>query len=136
MNVNPYLALDGRCAEALEFYARIFNGEITMKMLFSEMPGENPFPPEMHDKIMHATMTAPDIIIMGTDQPAAKASDGTPVVTLSLNFPSLALAQPVFGALSNGGSVKMPLSKTFFSPGFGMCIDKYGVAWMVNAEDG
>ena len=52
-------------------------------------------------------------------------------ITLSLTVPDEAAADRAFHALSDGGNVHMPLTKTFFSPRFGMLADRFGVPWMI-----
>ena len=51
--------------------------------------------------------------------------------SLSLTEPGEADADRVFAALSEGGTVKMPLTKTFWSPRFGMLTDRFGLGWMI-----
>lgn len=132
MHVEPYLFYDGRCEEALGFYASAIGAKVTMKMRFSESPDApppgQPTPPP--DKIMHASFRVGDSTVM--------ASDGYCTGKPSFNGFSLTIAvqsekdaDRVFGALSAGGQVQQPLTKTFFSPKFGMLQDKFGVGWMV-----
>jgi len=85
------------------------------------------------DKVMHARVRIGDSAIMASDgrcigQPDFKG------IALSLTVPDPAAAERAFKALAEGGSAQMPLGKTFFSPAFGMCSDKFGVGWMVYVE--
>ncbi len=133
MNVQPYLFFDGRCEEAIEFYKRALGAEVTMLMRFKDSP-EPPqpgmVPPDSENKIMHASFRIGDSELMASDGHCAG----------NLNFQGFALSLPAadeaqarqrFAALSDGGKVQMPLSKTFFSPRFGMVADRFGVTWMV-----
>ena len=38
MNVSPYLNFDGNCAEAMAFYAQVFQGTIVHQSTFGEIP--------------------------------------------------------------------------------------------------
>ena len=135
--VQPYLFFDGRCEEALEFYARTIGAEVQMKMRFKESP--EPCPPEMvppgsEDKIMHAAFTVGESLLMASDgrcQSQAKFEG----FSLSLTVPDEAEARRVFAALSEGGEVEMPLEKTFWSPCFGMLTDRFGIGWMITVME-
>jgi len=132
MKVEPYLSFDGRCDEAIEFYKTAIGAKVNMVMRFKDgpPPPSGPFPPEIMDKVMHASMQIGDSIVMATDGHCTGKTNfaGT---SLSLSVASDADAERVFAALSNGGKVTMPMGKTFFSSRFGMVTDKFGVPWMV-----
>jgi len=131
--VQPYLNFDGRCEEAIEFYRSALGAEVLFLMRFKE----NPEPPQAgcmtpgtEEKVMHASLRIGQTTIM--------ASDGRCMgkrffhgISLSLTVPTEAQAEQYFSALADGGDVQMPLTKTFFSPRFGMVADKFGVGWMI-----
>ena len=133
MNVQPYLFFDGRCEEALEFYRGALGAEVTMLMRNNESPEPPPpgmVPPGSEKKILHASFRIGETTLMASDghcqgKPEFKG------FSLSITVASEAEADRVFAALGNGGHVQMPLSKTFFSPRFGMVADRFGVGWMV-----
>ena len=133
MNVQPYLMFDGRCEEALEFYRQAIGAEVTMLMRFSESPepcAPGMIPPGSENKVMHASFRVGDATLMASDgrctgQPKFEG------ISLSLTVPSVADADRLFAALGEGGQVQMPITKTFFSPRFGMVADRFGVSWMV-----
>ena len=134
MKVEPYLFFEGRCEEALEFYRKALGAEIIMKMRYSENPEPQQQPegcgPISPDAIMHSTFRIGETNVMASDGMAS----GQPVfkgISLSLSPATEAEAQKLFTALSDGGQVQMPLTKTFFSPAFGMVADRFGVSWMV-----
>jgi PhnB protein len=133
MLVQPYLFFDGRCEEAIEFYRSRLGAKVEMLMRFKESP-EPPqpgmVPPGSEEKVMHASFRIGDTTVMASDgrclgEPSFQG------FSLSLTVPDEAAAQRLFTALGDGGQVQMPLSKTFFSPRFGMVADRFGVSWMV-----
>jgi PhnB protein len=130
MNVQPYLFFDGKCEEALDFYKQAVRAEPKMLMRFKDAPDQSMVSPGMHDKIMHATVQIGDTAVLMSDGRCLdKASFHG--FALTINATSEAEADRLFGALSEGGEVTMPLAKTFFAPRFGMLTDKFGVGWMV-----
>ncbi len=131
--VQTYLNFDGRCEEAIEFYRRALGAEVTMLMRFKDSP-EPPKPgctaPGSENKIMHASMRIGGTTVMASDGHCT----GKPSFqgfSLSLTAPTEAVAERLFAALAEGGQVQMPLAKTFFSPRFGMVVDRFGVSWMI-----
>ncbi|MDO8876606.1 MAG: VOC family protein [Pseudolabrys sp.] len=132
MQVTPYLMLDGRCEEALEFYKKAVGAEIGMLMRFNEAP-EGSCAPAAGDKVMHSSFKIGDTLLMASDGNNA----GKPEfkgISLSINAKDEADADRMFKALGDGGQVQMPMDKTFFAKRFGMVADKFGVSWMIIAE--
>lgn len=133
MQVQSYLFFEGRCEEAINFYNKALGAEIEMMMRFKESPEPTKGPSGSDDKILHASFRIGDTQVMASDGFAA----GNPTFKgfgLTLNPKTEAEADKLFAALSDGGQVQAPLSKTFFSPRFGMVTDRFGVLWMVMAE--
>ena len=130
MKIDLHLVFTGQCSEAFAFYEKTFNGKIQMCMKYGESPQPAPVPPEYKDKVMHMAMPLGGVMLMGCDSPPGSA---TPMggFQVSVSATDEAEAKRIFAALSESGSVQMPLMKTFWSPLFGMCTDKFGVAWMV-----
>ena len=130
--ITPYLFFAGRCDEALAFYRKALGAEVEMLMRFNESP--EPPPPGMlqagfENKVMHASFRIRGVQLMASDGCDDKCKfEG---FRLALAVPSEAEAQRAFNALSEGGSVQMPLTKTFWSPCYGMVTDRFGVGWMV-----
>jgi PhnB protein len=136
MQVQPYLLFDGRCEEAVEFYRRALGAEVEMLMRYKESP--DPPPPGMitpgsENKVMHTSFRIGDSVVMASDDcsPGAKPKFGG--FSLTISVADGAEAKRCFDALADGGTVQMPLGKTFWSPCFGMLTDRYGVGWMINA---
>ena len=133
MQVQPYLFFDGRCEEAIEFYRKALGAEVEMLMRFKDSP-EPPqpgmVPPGSENKVMHSCLRIGDTRVMASDG-HCQGKPSFQGFSLSLTVPSAAEADRVFAALGNGGQVQVPLTKTFFSPRFGMVADRFGVSWMV-----
>jgi PhnB protein len=134
MKITPYLNFNGQCAEAFKFYEQALGGKISFIMTWGEMPGADQFPPETHKLIMHATLSVGDDVLMGSDAPPDRY-EAPKGLYVSLHPGSVAEGNRIFGALSEKGNVTMPFEKTFWSPGFGMCVDRFGIPWMINTEE-
>jgi PhnB protein len=133
MQVQPYLFFDGRCEEALEFYKNAIGAEVGMLMRFKDSPDKAMISPGAENKVMHAQFQIGDTKVLASDgrcqgQPRF---DG---FALTISARTEAEAEKMFAALGDGGTVTMPLTKTFFSPRFGMLADRFGVHWMVLVE--
>jgi PhnB protein len=131
--LQPYLFFEGRCEEAVEFYRRALGAEVLMLVRFKDSP-EPPqpgmVPPNSGDKIMHGSLRIGESTVMVSDSQCG----GKPHFegfSLSLTVSSEAEADRLFGGLADGGQVRMPLAKTFFSPRFGMVADRFGILWMI-----
>jgi PhnB protein len=128
--VQPYLFFNGRCDEALEFYRQALGAEIEMLMRFKDSPEPAGCPGASPDKVMHASFRIGGTQLMASDG----RCEGNPSFqgfALSVSVSNEAEADKRFAALAKGGQVQMPLTKTFFSPRFGMVADRFGVMWMV-----
>ena len=129
--IQPYLFFGGRCDEAIEFYRSVLGAEVEMLMRFNESPEPTELPECFHDKVMHASLRIGSTSLMASDG----RCDGMvnfEGFSLSITVPDEAEAERVFGALSEGGIVTMPLEKTFWAPKFGILQDRFGVSWMVS----
>lgn len=135
MKITPYLAIEKNCEEALEFYAKVLNGKVVNVMRFKDMPGDAQMPGSSPDAIMHAEVNFGDQSIYVSQMSVTSLDDKSPPVTLHTSWPDFETAQSVFSALSEGGTVMMPFGKTFFSPGFGVLTDKYGIQWMADIAE-
>ena len=133
MKIEPYVFFEGRTEEALAFYRTAVGAQTTALMRYSDCPDPPPpgmLPPGSEHKVMHASMKIGDATVMCSDGGCSgkQSIDG---VSLVYNASDEAEADRAFAALAQGGQVTMPLGKTFFSPRFGMCTDKFGLGWMV-----
>jgi PhnB protein len=133
VKLNPYLNFNGECAAALKFYEQALGGKVIFSMTWGEMPGAEQFPAETHKLIMHATLNVGDDTLMCADSPPGQYKKPTGM-NVSIHVKDVPEGERIFQTLSEGGNVTMPFQKTFWSPGFGMCVDRFGTPWMVNCE--
>lgn len=131
MKVEPYLFFYGRCDEAIEFYKNALRAEVTAVMRFKEAPDQSMVAPGWGEKVMHAAFKVGDTTVMASDGHTGEGKLNFQGFGLTLQVTSEAEAERLFKALSEGGQVRQPLSKTFFSAKFGMVTDRFGVLWMV-----
>lgn len=132
--VQPYLFFNGRTEEAIEFYKKTLGAEVEMMMRFSDSPEPMPegkLPPGFENKIMHASFKLGAHSIMCSDG----CGEDTPFNGFALSYAvkTAEEAERIFNALSsNAGQITMPLQQTFWTPAFGMLIDKFGLHWMIS----
>lgn len=125
----PYLAFDGTCEAAFNFYAKALGGEILM-MRYSEMPGAAP---AGGNGVAHARLRLGERFLMGGDaMPGTSANPHGFSVALQISEPGE--AERAFMALAEGARITMPLGPTLFAERFGLLIDEFGAPWMVNCE--
>jgi PhnB protein len=131
LQLAPYIFYYGRCEEALKFYKDVLGGTYEI-MRVKDSPMAEQSPPEMRDKVMHATFTAPGLTFMASDGREIKAIDSEAGnISLALSAPDRAAGERVFNALCAGGTLKMPLGDAFWGGRFGMFDDRFGIEWMV-----
>ena len=131
-SIQPYLFFGGRCDEAIEFYRQALGAEVQMLARFKESPEPQPGLPECFaDKVMHASLRIGDTVLMASDG-RCEGEVSFEGFSLSVTTSDEAAAEKVFAALSEGGLVTMPLTKTFWAPKYGMLQDRFGVGWMVS----
>lgn len=133
MHIEPYLMFEGRCDEALDFYKSAVGAEVTMLMRFKDAPDQSMVSSGSADKVMHASVRIGESMLNASDG-RCSGSASFAGVTLTLTAADAAEADRLYAALADGGQATMPMSKTFFSPAFGMLTDRFGVSWMVMAR--
>jgi PhnB protein len=133
--IQPYLFFSGRCDEALEFYKTAIGAEVTMLMRYDQSPEPVPegmLTPGFEKKVMHSSFNVGESIIMASDGCGpAEPGKNFNGFSLSLTVADEAAAKKAFDALGESGEVQMPLTKTFWSPCFGMLTDRFGMGWMI-----
>jgi PhnB protein len=128
--LNPYISFADNARQAMEFYRGVFGGELTMNT-FGEMGGAAPGD---ENKIMHSQLETPaGYTLMASDAPAGMPHSEGSSISVSLSGDTDDL-RGYFTKLSEGGSVTVPLEKQMWGDEFGMCVDKFGIQWMVNVS--
>jgi PhnB protein len=131
----PYLAFNGNCAEAMRFYEKSLGGTIKVMMSGAESPMAPMIPKEFANRILNAQLELPGGgLLYAGDAPAHEPYEGIKGVTLALNYDTVDEAESAFATLAEGGRVTMPFEPTFWAAKFGMLVDKFGVAWIINGE--
>ena len=131
--LNPYLQFNGNAREAMESYRDVFGGELTLSTF-----GEYGAPPEgtPADAIMHAQLSTDlGFTLMGSDVPSAMGG-AAPNGQISLSGDESDALRGYFDRLAEGGQVTMPLEKQMWGDEFGMCVDRFGISWLVNIAGG
>jgi PhnB protein len=135
MKLNPYLNFNGQCEAAFKFYEQCLGGRIEGMMTHGDSPMADQTPAAMRDRIMHVSMRVGDQVLMGSDSPPEYYQQPQGLyVTINIDDP--AEAERIFHALAEGGTVQMPLEKTFWAERFAMFVDRFGTPWMINCTPG
>ena len=127
--LNPYISFNGNARAALEFYEEVFGGTLAMNTFAEFGAGDGP----EADKIMHGQLDTPSgFTLMGSDTPPGMEYSPGNTMTVSLSGDDAAELRGYWEKLSATGNVTMPLERQMWGDEFGMCIDQFGVPWMVN----
>ena len=128
--LNPYLNFPGTARDAITFYARVFGGEPTISTFGEFGMAQDP---AQADLVMHSQLTSPSgLVLMASDSPDSADLVVGSNVSVSLSGDDEAELRGYWDKLADGGAVTLPLEKAPWGDSFGMCVDKYGVAWMIN----
>jgi len=132
IGVQPYLAFQGNCEEAINFYKDALGAELLFMQRFGESPMADMAPAE---KVMHCTLKIGDSHIMACDNmsPDHPTNVGNNI-SLAIGTNDVERAQQMFDRMSEGGTVTMPMQQTFWAERFGMLTDKFGINWMFNCD--
>ena len=132
--LNAYVFFDGDCADAVRFYEKTLGAktQMIMKAKDSPMPPSNP---AEGDRILHVHLEIGGKSLLASDWMAPQPYPGKHGFSLALQYDGVDEAKRVFDALADGGSVNMPMQKTFWSESFGMLVDRYGIHWMVGGPN-
>jgi PhnB protein len=128
--LNPYLFYNGNCEAAFKFYEKTLGAKIEMLLRNADAPPDMPSPPERKNQVMHGRLSIDGQMLMASDAPPEHFNKPQGFsVSLTVRDPKE--AERKFHALCEGGSINMPFGKTFFSRGFGMGMDQFGIPWMI-----
>ena len=132
MIFRPYLTFTGNCAEAFTRYQEIFGGPLDL-LTVADVPGGPPPEGASLDAVMHAALsTDAGGLLMGADDPSGEFSGTVDGMCVCVELPTREEAHRVFDELAESGTVQLPMAETFFSPAFGMCVDRFGTPWMID----
>lgn len=133
VNLNPYLNFRDGAAEALEFYRSVLGGEVTLSR-FGDFP-QMGMPDSEADKVMHGQLVAPGgIVLMAADVPSSMEFAGGPgSVSCSISGDDVEQLRGCWEGLSAGGTVLAPFEQAPWGDWFGMCVDRFGINWLINA---
>jgi len=131
LGLYQYIIFNAQCAEAMKFYHTCFGGNIEMNY-FKDIPGD--VPPGAGDLVMHANIKNNHFVLMASDATPDIIMKPGDNVSLSVDATSQEEADKFFNHLAQGGSIKMPIQKTFWGAYFGMLVDKFGLHWMINYD--
>jgi len=129
MDITPYLFLNGRCDAALSFYTSALGAEIIFVHRFKDAPPQEGGPMGSPEAIMHASFKIGSSTVLASDGDGQKRPLSG--FSLSISVKDLAEGHRVFDKLAEGGNVMLAFGKTFWTEGFGMVTDRFGVPWMV-----
>lgn len=135
--LNPYLTFPGNCEEAFHFYKSVFGGEFLYVGRFSDIPTNDEviIPEYKLNKILHISLPiGKDVVLMGSDSgedwsPEVKKGNN---IALSVSASSKEQADRYFEALSQEGTIVMQIGDVFWGSYYGVCVDRFGVSWMVS----
>jgi PhnB protein len=133
MKLYTYLNYGGNCEQAFRFYEKHLGGKISMMMTHGQMPDATNVPADWKNAILHARMTLGETELMGADVPPERFQPMRSAY-LSLIVNSIDEAERIYGVLSDGGEIFMPIQETFFAFRFAMLRDQFGTSWMILHE--
>jgi PhnB protein len=133
MTINPYLGFNGNCAEAFKHYEKTLGGKIVMMMTHGDAPHEAQVWAQHPEAVMHVRLVVGDQVLLGGDNPP-NSTDLPKGFSVSITLSEPAEAERIYAALSERGSISMPLQPTFWAKRFAMFRDRFGTPWMINCE--
>jgi PhnB protein len=132
--MNPHLSFDGQCEAAFKFYEKCLAAQLGAIFRYAGTPISGQVPPEWRDKVMHGSLTVGEQVLTGGDVVPAQY-DNPRGFSLSLQLTDTREVERIFHGLADGGRVTVPLEKTFWSPLFGMVVDRFGIPWLINCTE-
>jgi len=127
--LNPYISFAGNAREAMEFYQRVFDGSLALNTFGEFGPPDAPGA----DKIMHGQLeTDGGFTLMGADTPPGTEHEPGNNIAVSLSGDDAEQLRGYWAKLAEGGAVSVPLEPQMWGDEFGMCVDQFGIGWMVN----
>ncbi|WP_318502835.1 VOC family protein [Bacillus sp. T3] len=136
LRLSPYLMMNGNANEAIQFYSKVLGAEVLFNQTFGEMPEnpEFPLPEEAKNLVSHAMIKIGESDLMFSDNFPGQQSQSGNQVTICITVKDADKSKQIYEALLEGGEVKMPFQETFFSPGYGIVTDKFGITFQIFTE--
>ena len=132
IQLNPYLSFKDNARDAMEFYKSVFGGELTLQTFKEFNAAQNPAEENL---VMHAMLRTPNaMMFMASDTPVRMEYKPGNNFNMSISGDEEDLMRTYFEKLSEGGTVTMPMEKAIWGDIFGMCIDKFGISWLVDVS--
>ena len=132
MAMTAHLSFSGQCREAFSFYAQLFGGELKM-LTYGDTPMAKEVPDDWGEKIVHGALSFDGSELAGSDVQLEhyRRPQGFSVL---VDVEGVENAHRIFTALADEGSVTMPMQETFWSPAFGVLVDRFGIPWEINGK--
>ncbi|MFP3512288.1 VOC family protein [Peribacillus sp. SIMBA_075] len=136
MRLSPYLMMNGNAKEAIQFYEKALDAKVLFNQTFGEMPEnpEFPLPEEAKELVSHAMLKVGETDLMFSDMFPGQTSQTGDQVTICISTNDIEESKRIFESLSQDGQVKMPLQEAFFSPAYGIVLDKFGITFQIYTE--
>lgn len=132
MKVLPYLAFSGECQEAINFYAKCLNAEVTKRISFEDAKMD--IPTSYRSKLQHAEVKGKGVHFFAYDAAPDTPLNNGNKIHMSVDVNDAKEAEKIFNELSSGGQINEPFNEKHWGALYGRCTDKFGVHWMVNSD--
>jgi PhnB protein len=133
VQLYPNLTFNGQCEAAFKFYEECLHGRTVFMMTYENAPMDLQTPSDWRKKIFHATFALAEFMFAGSDLPPGQYQKPQGFA-LQFNLNDPVNAERIFKALSENGTVQMPLQETFWAPRFGVLVDQFDIPWIINCE--
>ncbi|MHA6482823.1 VOC family protein [Paenibacillus sp. strain BS8-2] len=135
VSLTPYITLEGRAKEAIQFYEQAIGAEIISLLTYGDMPDmPDTYTEDLNKLVAHAKLRVGSSELMFSDSPGASPIEAGKRVTICITTNDIEHSRRIFEALREGGQVNMPFSEEAFSPGFGDVTDKFGITFQIYTE--
>jgi PhnB protein len=131
MQASLHLTFNGQCEAAFTFYEQMLGGKLGPMLRYGDSPAASDVPSEWRDKIVHGSITVGGVTLAGADVRPEQYKKPQGFFVL-LNIADVTEATRMFESLAQNGVIHMPMQKTFWSPGFGVVVDSFGVPWEIS----
>lgn len=135
VSLTPYITLEGRVKEAIQFYEQAIGAEILSIITYGEMPDmPNTFTDDLRSLVAHAKLKVGVTELMLSDAPGGSPIENGKRVTICITTNDVEKSKRIYEALRQEGVVNTPFKEEPFSPGFGDVTDKFGVTFLIYTE--